>query len=76
MLGHWGCCPERQGLRPAKKKTLCCRYSRRKVGYRCEGVSSGHLSMLTDAGGQCVEYTNSGDLCNLDYDTHLDNGRN
>lgn len=31
--------------------------------------------MLTEAGGQCVEYTNSGDLCNLDYDTHLDNGR-
>ena len=21
--------------------------------------------MLTEAGGQCVEYTNSGDLCNL-----------
>ena len=32
--------------------------------------------MLTEAGGQCVEYTNNGDLCNLDYDTHLDNGRN
>lgn len=32
--------------------------------------------MLTEAGGQCVEYTNSGYLCNLDYDIHLDNGRN
>ena len=44
----------------------------------CEGVSSGHLPMLTEADGQCgqgAEYTNSGDLYYLGYDTHLDDGR-